>query len=235
MTALGLIPARSGSSEVVGKNVRPLAGRPLIYYTISAACQSRLDRVIMSTDSEDYRELGRQYGVEAPFLRPTELATNEAPALSVVQHSLDWLEREDGWLPDAVIYLQPTSPLRQTSQIDTALSLISEDVDSVISVRLAKDHPYFMFVQDEDGQMVEYVKVDKKPERRQDLPPIWSLDDNIMLSKTAYLRNANPDKDFVVSLDNFRPLFLNDDIWVDINSEQDFLFAEFLMQRTSTS
>ena len=109
---LGIIPARSGSSEVKGKNKRPLAGRPLVTYTINEALRSNfLDRVILSTDAEEIRNIGINAGVEAPFLRPSSLATNETLSLPVIMHCLRYLKNKN-YEPDAVLYLQPTSPFR---------------------------------------------------------------------------------------------------------------------------
>ena len=200
-------------------------------YTIDAARESRLDRVILSTDAPDYGELGRRLGAEVPFMRPQALATNEAAAISVVRHCLDWLEAEEGWVPDAVIYLQPSSPFRTARRIDAALALLVDGFDSVVSVRSAQQHPYYMFVPDGGGRLVEYVAVENRPERRQDLPPVYALDDSIMLSTTAFLRAPSDGKKLIVNLRNFRPLVLEDEPCVDINTEQDFLYAEFLMRR----
>ena len=139
---LGLIVARAGSKGIVGKNLRPLGGRPLISHTFQAAGESKiLDRIILSTDSPEIAEVGRNTGIEVPFMRPKELAGDAAPTLAVIRHALDWLAREEGYRPDIVVLLQPTSPLRQARHIDEALGLLaSGDADSVISVAPVPAH-----------------------------------------------------------------------------------------------
>lgn len=111
--ALGIVPARAGSKGVPGKNIRPLAGRPLIEYTARAARESGvLDRVVLSTDSAEIADAGRRCGLEAPFMRPPELAADDTPMLPVVRHAIDTLAAS-GWVADVIVLLQPTSPLRR--------------------------------------------------------------------------------------------------------------------------
>jgi CMP-N,N'-diacetyllegionaminic acid synthase len=229
MNILGLIPARSGSTGVPGKNIRPLAGKPLLAHTVTAARSSRLSRLILSTDSADYAEIGRQGGAEVPFLRPAELAQTETPAIKVIEHCLDFLDRNESWAPDAVFYLQPTSPFRRGNHIDQGIEkLKTEKVDSVVSVYPPRAHPYYMFVPNNSGRLSHLIDVKPRPERRQDLPPVYSLNDAIIGSRTDYLRAAIPRGGLVVNLDNFSPLSIEFPTTVDINTEQDFLFAEFI-------
>jgi CMP-N-acetylneuraminic acid synthetase len=153
---LGLIVARGGSKGIVGKNLHPLGGRPLISHTFQAAGESKvLDRIVLSTDSPEIAEAGRAAGVEVPFLRPPELAKDTTPTLDVIRHALDWLGREEAYRPDIVVLLQPTSPLRQARHIDEALGLLaSGDADSVVSVVPVPAHfnPHWQFVV-EDGMI----------------------------------------------------------------------------------
>lgn len=144
---LGLIPARSGSKRLPGKNTRPLLGKPLIAWTIEAALASRyLDKVIVSTDSEEIAEVSRKYGAEVPFMRPKELATDEAKSEDVVLHSLKYLEDTVNYSPDIIVLLQPTSPLRTTEDIDKALELFFKGKhNSLISVYEAPKHYLWLF------------------------------------------------------------------------------------------
>src|SRR5262245_49368383 len=118
MNVLGIVPARRGSKGVLGKNIRLLCGKPLLQYTAEAALSARrLSKVILSTDHEEIARIGRECGLEVPFMRPAELAEDETPMLPVIQHAVRWLEvRGDSF--DAVCLLQPTNPLRRPDDID---------------------------------------------------------------------------------------------------------------------
>ncbi len=235
MVVLGLIPARIGSSEVKKKNIRPLCGKPLIYYTIIEACRSKkLQKVVLSTDSEEIRTLGKELGIEAPFLRPAALSGDVASLFDVVIHCLEVLAEHDNYHPDAVFLLRPTSPFRTAEQIDEAIAMLEREVvDSITAMEPVKQHPYFMFRRDFEGRWAEYDKTEHKPERRQDLPQIWSYNCHTMLSTTAYLQkeNAKRGKD-IINFKNFAPYYIEGASAIDIDSEQDFQFAEFMMEHT---
>jgi CMP-N-acetylneuraminic acid synthetase len=227
---LGLIPARIGSSGVKRKNIRPLAGRPLIAWTIAAARASRLDRIVVSTDSPEIAAIARDHGAEVPFLRPPELADSTAIAMAVVRHAAAWLDDHDSWRADAIAYLQPTSPLRATRHIDAALALLTPAVDSVLSVVAADQHPLYMFAPTADSGMREYLPDAAKPERRQDLPPLYCSNPVVMLSWTRYLLAPGHERALVVNHKNFTPLVIDRLDAVDINDERDFRFADALMR-----
>lgn len=232
MNVLGLIPARSGSTGVPGKNVRDLGGRPLLAWTVEAARSSRLARVVLSTDDAAYAKIGRAAGAEAPFLRPPSLAAVDSRAIGVVDHCLGFLETEENWVPDAVFYLQPTSPFRTPAHIDEAIALLERHGrNSVISVTDAPKHPWFMFLPDGDGRARPLLQLDARPERRQDMPKIWALNDTVLLSRTHYLRNAAKTDGLVVDIDDFTPIEIFPPANVDINTEFDFMFAEFVAIR----
>ena len=133
---LGLIPARGGSKGIPRKNIAPLAGRPLLAYTCEAALGSKLiTRVVLSTDDAEIAQVGRDCGVEAPFLRPAELARDDTPSLAVAQHAVRWLVKCEAWTPDVLVLLQPTSPLRRARHLDEALERMAETgADTVVSV-----------------------------------------------------------------------------------------------------
>jgi len=152
----GLIPARGGSKGIPGKNVRPLAGKPLVQYTCEAARGSRLlSRTIVSTDCAEIAGAASNSRIEVPFLRPAELATDTTPTVDVIHHAIEWMELNEGKGPDIVVLLQPTAPLRQSHHIDEALHLLANgDYDSVVSVAPIPQHynPHWQFVV-EDGQL----------------------------------------------------------------------------------
>jgi CMP-N,N'-diacetyllegionaminic acid synthase len=146
--AIGLIPARSGSKRVPDKNIRPLAGHPVIAYTISAALQSGIfDSVLVSTDSEEYARISRYYGADVPFLRPSKFAGDLSPDIEWIEHILGYLKGE-GRLPDCFALLRPTSPLRMPETIRRAWeAFVSEEgVDSLRAVEKCGQHPGKMWV-----------------------------------------------------------------------------------------
>ena len=154
MKVLAVIPARSGSKSVPHKNIREIGGKPMIAHSIQHALDSKyINRVIVSTDSEEYASIARKYGAETPFLRPEEYATDSALDLDVFQHALSWLKKEEGYEPDIVVQLRPTYPIRNVSDIDAMIEICMKDanIDSVRSLSLATEVPYKMWVDYPNG------------------------------------------------------------------------------------
>jgi CMP-N-acetylneuraminic acid synthetase len=186
---LGLIPARGGSKGIPRKNLRPLAGKPLIEYTCEAALASRrLARTIVSTDCPAIAKVARAVGCEVPFLRPSHLATDSATSVSVVRHALDWLAQHGQPRPDMVALLQPTAPLRAAWHIDQAVALLeSSGSDSVVSVTSlpAHYHPEWQFVI-RAGELRTYadVPLGQLVPRRQELAPTYTRNGAIYLFRT---------------------------------------------------
>lgn len=133
---LAVIPARGGSRGLPGKHLRRLGGLPLIAHTINAARDAkRVTHVLVTTDDRAIRAAARRFGADAPFVRPAELSTDEAPTEPVVAHAVDWFEADRGTSVDIIVTLQPTSPLRTAEQIDLAIGLLDErEIDSAVSV-----------------------------------------------------------------------------------------------------
>lgn len=182
MHFLALIPARSGSKSIKNKNIRLLAGKPLIAYSIQHALQSRhVTRTIVSTDSEQYAEIARRYGAETPFLRPAELARDLSTDLEVFVHALTWLAEHEDYHPDVCVHLRPTYPFRRPDDIDQMIDLLRQhpEADAVRSVAPAPETPFKMWFVEADGYLRPVVS--EIPEAhnlpRQALPP-------------AYLQNA---------------------------------------------
>lgn len=148
LKVLVVIPARGGSKSIPRKNIKPFAGHPLIAYSIAAGlCAKGVNRVILSTDDEEIAEIARSYGAEVPFLRPAELAQDDVPDLPVFKHALSWLEKHEGYYPDIVVQLRPTSPLRPHGCVDDAILLLLKDnrADSVRGVMPSSQNPYKMW------------------------------------------------------------------------------------------
>jgi len=178
---LALIPARGGSKGIPRKNIRSFAGYPLIAWSIAAAQQSqRVTRVIVSTDDEEIASVARQYGAESPFLRPAELAQDKTLDLPVFEHALKWLAENEGYKPDVVVQLRPTSPIRPCDCVDNAIKILLEHprADCVRGVVPAGQNPHKMWrIPKPDGPMTPLLEVPGIDEPynapRQILPPVY--------------------------------------------------------------
>lgn len=161
-TVLALIPARGGSKRVPKKNIKELAGKPLIGYSIEEAQKSKyIDRLIVSTDDQEIADTARHLGCEVPFLRPAELAQDSTTDYPVFLHALDWLKENDAWEPDIIVQLRPTSPLRTVADIDAAIELLSAhpEADSVRTVALPEQNPYKMYRIEDDGFLTPLLTI----------------------------------------------------------------------------
>jgi CMP-N-acetylneuraminic acid synthetase len=190
---LGVITARGGSKGIPGKNLRPLAGKPLIAYTMDVARASgAFDRLIVSTDDVEIARFARGCGCEVPFLRPFELAQDDTPHLPVIQHAVEQL-RSEGYGADAVMILQPTSPFRSADDIRNAITLLDDlAADAVVSVSEVPPHynPMRTVRLDERGFARLFVTgepVRARINRRQDMPAAWAMNGAVYLCRTAIL------------------------------------------------
>ncbi len=191
LDVIALVTARGGSKGIPGKNVLPVGGRPLIAWTIQAARDSALvRRVIVSTDDEAIAQASVAAGAEVPFTRPAELARDNSSHISVVLHALDWLEVDEGRLPDYLLLLQPTSPLRTADDIDAAIALAGQTrAASVVGVCPAHTHPYLAKSVSPEGRLTDFLTIDRRAYlRRQDLPAAYALNGAIYLTPPATLR-----------------------------------------------
>lgn len=156
---LALIPARGGSKGLPGKNILPLAGHPLIAYSIEAALTTPgITRVIVSTDSEEIAEVARRYGAEVPFLRPAAYAADDSLDIDVFIHALTWLQENENYAPDLVVQLRPTSPIRHVADIQNCIGRLAEqpNADSLRIVTQAFHTPYKMWqLGKDDGQAMQ--------------------------------------------------------------------------------
>lgn len=186
MRVLGLVPARGGSRGIPHKNVRPLGGRPLLAWTATAALAARsLARVVLSTDDPAIAVVGRDCGLEVPFLRPAELARDDTPTLPVVQHALRALEAA-GDRFDAVCVLQPTSPFRSPRDVDACVSLLERSgADAVMTVLRVptEHHPHWVYLSDEDGALRLASGEAQPTPRRQLLPPAFHREGSVYVTR----------------------------------------------------
>lgn len=188
---LGIIPARGGSKGLPRKNIQPLNGKPLIAWSIEAGKASRyVDTLMVSTDDEEIAGIARQWGAEVPFLRPAELATDTTPSFDVIRHAVEFYRRQERHFAYLVL-LEPTSPLRETSDIDESLEKLSRhaEADAVVSICQAEAvHPRFLVALDEKGFLRPYEEGKNPVVRRQDLTPVYFFEGTIYAARTdAYL------------------------------------------------
>jgi CMP-N,N'-diacetyllegionaminic acid synthase len=177
---LGLVLARGGSKSVPRKNIYLVLGKPLLAYTIEAALAARsITRLVVTTNDPEIADIAGRLGAEVPFLRPPELAQDETPDYPVVRHALEWLEAKDGYRPDLIAQLRPTSPLRTSRQLDEAVALLRAhpDADSVRGVCRPRQNPHKMWRMTSDGLLHPLLAVPGVPEPfnspRQTLPVVW--------------------------------------------------------------
>ncbi len=232
---LALIPARGGSKGIPRKNIRPFAGYPLIAWSIAAARQATcVQRVIVSTDDEEIADVARRFGAETPFLRPAEFAQDTTPDLPVFQHALQWLEEQEGYRPDVVVQLRPTSPIRPPGLIDRAVQVLLShpDADSVRGVVPVGQNPYKMWrlPYGEAGPMQPLLQVEGLDEPynapRQSLPPVYWQTGHIDAIRRQTILNGS------MSGQRIYPLVIDPRYTVDIDTLQDWARYEYLV-RTS--
>lgn len=189
---MAIIPARGGSKGVPQKNIRPLAGYPLIAYSIAAAKLSRrVDGVVVSTDSPEIDAIGRHYGAETPFLRPAAFARDDSQDLEFVLHALDWFQKHISAVPEYLVHLRPTTPLRDPVLIDAAIDRIlgRADATSLRSGHEAPETPFKWFFLNQDGCFEGINPRDPLPEYynlpRQAFPPVYIPNGYVDIIKSA--------------------------------------------------
>ena len=225
---LGLVPARSGSKGVPGKNVRPLAGHTLLEYTARAARESGvLDRMVLSTDAAEIADAGRRAGLEVPFMRPATLAADDTPMVAVIEHALAELSRQ-GWLPDIVVLLQPTSPLRRADHIRDAVDMLRDTgADSVVTAVEIPRHlspDYVMRI--EGGRLRPFLADGARVTRRQDARPAYSRDGTVYVFRRSTIEQTGG-----IYGEDCRPLLIDPCESLSIDSPADWEEAERLLGR----
>jgi N-acylneuraminate cytidylyltransferase/CMP-N,N'-diacetyllegionaminic acid synthase len=216
-----LIPARGGSKGIPRKNIKLIAGKPLIVWTIEAALRSSLlDAVVVSTDDPEIAEVARQAGAQVPFMRPSELAQDQTSGLDPVLHALDQLPQYD-----SVLLLQPTSPLRNTDDIDACLCLaMRQNAHSVVSVSEADTHPYWTYRLTKDQALSRFV--DAEPiARRQDRPQAFELNGALYFADANWLRSSGS----LVGTETLAYVMAKERS-VDLDTPLDWKLAELLLK-----
>lgn len=225
---LAVITARGGSQELPEKNIRPFAGMPLIAHTILAAreADAAITRLVLSTDSDEIARIGREWDVEVPFRRPPDLSTAQASSLSVVLHAVHFAEAQERRNYDWVLLLQPTSPLRNGTDIFAALDIANAETSAVISVTPAGHfHPVYLR-RIQDGYLQSVDDTISPDTRRQDISPLCRINGAIYLTRRDTLVNEH---DFFGTKP--RAYVMPGERSADIDDELDFAIAEFIHTR----
>lgn len=223
------ICARGGSKGVKGKNIRELAGKPLIHYTIKQALKwGRSKHVIVTTDSEEIAKIAKKSGAQVPFLRPAELATDSAPTMPVLRHALKEAERVFKKRFSVLIDLPVTAPVRKIEDLENAFKMFKKKKPkNLVTVVPAARNPYFNMLEEvEDGKVI-YSKPKKNFTRRQDAPNVYDMNNSIYIYDTNYLRDGSIDD----KLSDHTIAYLMDPLTsIDIDTELDFKILELLVK-----
>lgn len=224
MKPLVVIPARGGSKGVPKKNIKLLNDKPLINYTIDAAQEIFDNEIIcITTDSEEIKNVVESTtSLKVPFLRPKELAVDNAGTYEVLLHAIDFYEKK-GYIADTLILLQPTSPFRTSTHIQEAMKLYSKDIDMVVSVKETKSNPYYvLFEENEDG----YLSKSKEANfiRRQDCPDVWELNGALYIINIKSLKTGS-----ISTFSKSIKYVMNEIDSVDIDTIIDWKLAEFYL------
>ena len=197
-SVVAIIPARSGSKGVPGKNIASLSGYPLLAYSIVAArLTSRINRVLLSTDSPEYVKIGEHYGAEAPFLRPRELALDTSPDREFLLHAMGWFRANEKEVPEYWVHLRPTTPLRDPGIIYDAIQMILEhpEATSLRSGHPAPETPFKWFQRNEEGCFTGIRPEDTRPEYynlpRQSFPTVYIPDGYVDIIRASHVLSSD--------------------------------------------
>lgn len=219
---LFLITARGGSKGIPGKNIKPLAGKPLIHYSIDTARMLADDKdICVSTDDAMIKRVAEDHGLHVPFTRPAELATDTAGSYEVLLHALNYYE-SIGRSYNAIVLLQPTSPFRKASQVKEAMEQYDNSLDMVVSVKASKVSPFSFYTENEEGYLQPMMP--NNYTRRQDMPVAYEYNGAIYVINTASLR-AMP----LSSFKKVKKYVMGEPESLDIDTNMDWYFAEFLV------
>ena len=230
VNVVGIIPARSGSRRIPNKNLKMLAGYPLICYTIREALKAKtLNRVIFSTDSQAYANVAKRYGAEVPFLQPKEIS-GDVGTTPVLIHCVNYLEKNEGYPVGVVVTLEPTSPFRLAEDIDNAVNKLCETgADSVVSVCGISEPPHWMFKLDGD-RMIPFLNVDVSRFgriTRKDLPKLYLPNGCVYVTRRDVLMHEKR-----IYGKDCRALIMPAERSIDIDTFEDFRYAEFCLSKS---
>jgi CMP-N,N'-diacetyllegionaminic acid synthase len=222
---LYVVPAREGSKGVLGKNIKPLNGKPLICYTLEVARSLTADEdICISTDDEKIKNVVEQAGLKVPFLRPEELASDESGMYEVLSHALNYFLAQ-GKTYDLLVLLQPTSPFRKVEHVKEALESWKPGIEMVVGVKTTKANPYYvLFEENEQGFLVKSKPGNFKT--RQECPPVYEINGAVYIMDVNSLLQRP-----ITSFERIKKYMMDEFSSLDIDTEFDWKFAEFLLSQ----
>lgn len=228
---IAIIPARSGSKGVPGKNIKLLGGIPLFAFSIIAAkMMPSVSRVIVSTDSEEYAQIAKDYGAEVPFLRPNEISGDKSTDFDLFLHALNWFKENENLIPDYILHLRPTTPLRNPQIMEDAVKLFIENKNLASSLRSghsAPESPYKWFLKDDENYF-KGLRDDLTPEKvnlpRQSFPSVYIPDGYIDILKSSVILTTG-------TLHGDKMLVFESPFCVEVDTKDDFEYLEFQIQK----
>lgn len=232
---MGIVGIRSGSKGVPHKNIKPLLGKPLVGWVIEAAKRSRyINRVVVSTDSEDYAKIARSFGADVPYLRPPELAADKSPEYDYVKHMVEWLEKNEGYKPDVVVRMMATVPMQSTEDLDGCIEELLKEpkADSAVVITEARQHPLKALKLVDDGKggkkLVTYFTDSGRevtPIARQNYEKAY-FRANVIVCRTPVIFRTNS-----LTGDHVKYHIIPQERAVDIDNHVDFYVIEQLMKK----
>jgi CMP-N,N'-diacetyllegionaminic acid synthase len=230
MSLIAIIPARSGSKGVPGKNINLLGGIPLFAFSILAAkMMENVERVIVSTDSQEYADIANSFGAETPFLRPTDISGDTATDYELFAHVIQWFKEYENYQPEYLLHLRPTTPLRNPDILDQAVDLFMSKKNEASSLRsghAASESPYKWFLKDENNYF-KGLRDDLTPEKvnlpRQSFPTVYVPDGYIDILKTSVIENEK-------TLHGNKMLVFESPHCVEVDTMDDFKYLEYQIE-----
>ena len=225
MKTLYIIPARGGSKGIPGKNIKPLAGKPLIAYSVEVAQQLAPDcDICVTTDDLEIIATVENMGLKVPFVRPAELATDHSGTYEVLLHALNHYEQQ-GISYDRIVLLQPTSPFRTVDDVNNCLKLYTPDIDMVVSVKQASANPYYNAFETDENGFLHISKGEGNYTRRQDAPPVWEYNGAVYVINAQSLRKMPLNK-----FPRRRMCEVSAEHSIDLDTPTDWLIAESILK-----
>lgn len=227
---LAIIPARGGSKSIPRKNIKYFSGHPLLAYSIASAFHSKnVTRVLVSTDDPEIAAIARIYGAEVPFLRPAALSRDDSTDYGLFVHAVNWLKKKEGYSPDLIMQLRPTSPLRPPGLVDAAIKMLQADskADSVRTVTAPRQNPYKMWTQKREGYLKPLIMMNQKEPYnlpRQKLPNVFWQTGHIDVFRLATLVQKRS-----LTGQYILPLCVEAKYCVDIDTYEYWEFSEWLV------
>ena len=228
MKALVIIPARSGSRGIPGKNIKLLGDKPLIQYSIDAAIKVfNKEDILVSTDSKEIKVIAENCGLNVPFLRPDELATDFTSSQDVILHAIDYTQQR-GQNYDTVVLLQPTSPFRNAQYIEEAIKLYDKRLEMVVSVKVSDHNPYYTLYEESDNGFLTQSKKAKFT-RRQDCPNVYAYNGAIYVMSIDALKTKS-----IAEFDKVKKYEMSELHSIDLDTPLDWDLAEIVLNKYLT-